>query len=89
MEERGDQLDIVPDVVRPGETLSSTHFERRAGGKGANQASAVAKAGGRVKLIGAVGQDGVWLRDGMAESGVDVSYVVVSSEVRASESISY
>ncbi|KIP07164.1 hypothetical protein PHLGIDRAFT_118323 [Phlebiopsis gigantea 11061_1 CR5-6] len=45
-------------IVRPGEPLSSTHFDRRAGGKGANQASVVAKASGRVKLIGAVGDDG-------------------------------
>ena len=71
----------VPTIVRPGETLSSTHFERRAGGKGANQASAVAKAGGRVKLIGAVGDDGARLRDGMAQTGMDVEDVFVSSDV--------
>ncbi|EKM48780.1 uncharacterized protein PHACADRAFT_202411 [Phanerochaete carnosa HHB-10118-sp] len=53
-----DEFFHVPTMVRPGETLSSTHFERRACGKGANQASAVAKAGGHVKLIGAVGEDG-------------------------------
>ncbi|KIP07204.1 hypothetical protein PHLGIDRAFT_71523, partial [Phlebiopsis gigantea 11061_1 CR5-6] len=75
-----DEFFHVPTVVRPGETLSSTHFERRAGGKGANQASAAAKAGGRVKLIGAVGDDGGWLRDGMAQAGVDVDDVFVSRD---------
>lgn len=71
----------VPTVVRPGETLSSTHFERRAGGKGANQASAVAKAGARVKLIGAVGEDGIHLVQGLQAIGVDVSDVVVDKSV--------
>ena len=65
----------------PGETLSSTHFERRAGGKGANQASAVAKAGARVKLVGAVGQDGEHLVKGLKNIGVDVSDVVVDGSV--------
>ncbi|EKM51433.1 uncharacterized protein PHACADRAFT_103503 [Phanerochaete carnosa HHB-10118-sp] len=69
----------VPTVVRPGETLSSTHFERRAGGKGANQASAVAKAGGRVKLIGAVGEDGAHLVRGLEATGVDISDVIVDN----------
>ncbi|TDL27796.1 hypothetical protein BD410DRAFT_330482 [Rickenella mellea] len=40
----------VSSIVRPGETISSERYERRAGGKGANQASAVAKAGGSVVL---------------------------------------
>ncbi|GJE95313.1 ribokinase [Phanerochaete sordida] len=72
-----DEFFHVPTVVQPGETLSSTHFERRAGGKGANQASAVAKAGARVKLIGAVGEDGMHLVQGLRTIGVDVSDVVI------------
>lgn len=71
----------MPTVVRPGETLSSTYFERRAGGKGANQAAAVAKAGGQVKLIGAVGDDGTRLLHGLKSIGVDTSDVVVSDAV--------
>ena len=74
--------ELVPTVVCPGETLSSTHFERRAGGKGANQASAVAKAGGHVKLVGAVGQDGEHLVRGLEAIGVDVKDVVVDSAVQ-------
>ena len=73
--------------MSPGETLSSTHFERRAGGKGANQAAAVAKAGARVKLVGAVGEDGVHLVDGLRAIGVDTSDVVVSASVRASTAL--
>lgn len=39
-----------------GETLLGTSFMMNAGGKGANQAVAVAKAGGNAKFIGAVGK---------------------------------
>jgi len=62
----------VKDIVRPGETISSTSLSRRAGGKGANQAVAVAKAGGNVTLVGAVGEDGLWVKDQLTEFGVDV-----------------
>jgi ribokinase len=53
----------VKDIVRPGETVSSASLSRRAGGKGANQAVAVSKAGGCVALIGAIGHDGVWVKE--------------------------
>jgi ribokinase len=62
----------VKDIVRPGETISSTSLSRRTGGKGANQAVAVAKAGGSVMLVGAVGEDGAWVKDQLNEFGVDV-----------------
>ncbi|THH19344.1 hypothetical protein EW146_g1811 [Bondarzewia mesenterica] len=68
---------IVNDVVRPGETISSTKFERRAGGKGANQAAAVAQAGGRVSLVGAVGEDGKWVVNDLESMGVNVDSVSV------------
>ena len=56
--------------------------ERCAGGKGANQASAVAQAGARVKLIDAVGEVGMHLVQGLKALGVDVSDVAVASMVR-------
>lgn len=43
----------------PGETLLTPQAMIKAGGKGANQAAAAAKAGGLVKMIGAVGKDEV------------------------------
>lgn len=72
----------VPAIVQPGETLSSTHYERRSGGKGANQAVAVSKAGASVTLVGAVGSDGDWVVNGLKQIGVDVGSIVVSENVR-------
>ena len=71
----------VPSIVRPGQTLSSAVFERRAGGKGANQAVAVARAGGSVTLVGAIGTDGTWLVSGLRDAGVCVTDIVTIEEV--------
>ncbi|THH32869.1 hypothetical protein EUX98_g1347 [Antrodiella citrinella] len=71
-----DEFFHVPNIVNPGQTLSSTKFERRAGGKGANQAVAIAKAGGRVALCGAAGPDGQWMLDDMKKAGVQVEELV-------------
>lgn len=71
----------VSSIVRPGETLSSTRFERRGGGKGANQAVAVAQAGAPVVLVGTVGSDGDWLIRALTQYGVDTSKIISTNEV--------
>lgn len=75
-----DEFFGLPHIVRPGETISSTSFTKRAGGKGANQAYAAAKAGGAVDLDGAVGQDGTWVRDMLAQGSVGVDTVRILDE---------
>lgn len=53
-------MDVVNHVTRHpnlGETIEGLSTEYSPGGKGANQAIAAALAGGRVKMIGAVGED--------------------------------
>ena len=53
-------LDLVTRVDRfpaPGETIAGLSFAMHAGGKGANQALAAARAGARVRIYGAVGRD--------------------------------
>jgi sugar/nucleoside kinase (ribokinase family) len=65
----------VNSIATPGETISSTGYERRAGGKGANQATAIAKAGGIVELVGGIGEDGGWVLDDLASVGVGINYV--------------
>lgn len=62
----------VKGIVRPGETTSSSSLSKRSGGKGANQAVAVAKAGGAVSLVGAIGPDGDAVKENVAQFGVDV-----------------
>ncbi|MEM8783135.1 MAG: ribokinase [Planctomycetota bacterium] len=67
----------VPTIVAPGQTLASADFARHAGGKGLNQSVALARAGATVHHVGAVGEDGRWLRDALADVGADVSGVAV------------
>lgn len=52
-----DLITRVARLPRPGETLSGLSFSTAAGGKGANQALAARRAGARVAMAGAVGDD--------------------------------
>jgi ribokinase len=72
--------DFVIDVPRfpvPGENMVGGAFQVFPGGKGANQAYAVARLGGKVSMIGQVGMDshGDRLKQNLASAGVDVSHV--------------
>jgi ribokinase len=73
-------VDLVLYVDRfpvPGETVRAQTLEQHAGGKGANQACAVARLGGSVSMLGCVGDDahGAWLCQQLADEGVDVTRV--------------
>lgn len=62
-----------------GETIFGKDFEIGFGGKGANQAVAVAKLGGEVVLVTAVGDDlfGPLVRENFARHGIDTRFVKV------------
>ena len=47
----------TPRLPKLGETLTGSDFAMNFGGKGANQAVALAKTGCNVKMLGAVGTD--------------------------------
>lgn len=68
-------LERMPDV---GETVMGSSLARHAGGKGLNQAVAAARMGGRVHMVGAVGDDdsGTWLRSIARDEGVNIAHVL-------------
>lgn len=72
-----DHIYRVPHFPAPGETLLSNSYSKGLGGKGANQSIAIARAGGQVLHIGAIGNDALWTRDILANSGVDTSGIEV------------
>ena len=66
----------VPHFVQPGETLLSAQRQVFAGGKGLNQAVALAQAGGQVYFDGAVGQDdSAILLQVLAQKQIDTTHV--------------
>lgn len=73
-------MDLVvraPHIPAPGETILGSEFVTVPGGKGANQAVAVAQLGGDATLIGAVGDDafGNELSTSLQRYGVHVQHV--------------
>jgi ribokinase len=66
-------LVVADRLPAPGETLLGGAFQSFSGGKGANQAVAAARAGGKAAFLGRVGIDifGARLRQGLQENGVD------------------
>lgn len=78
-------MDLVTKVIvmpRVGETLIGKDYMQIPGGKGANQADAIAKLGSRVKMIGMVGADGFGsdLVESLKRDGVDVSYIKTTKD---------
>lgn len=76
-------MDLVVGVERfprPGETVAGHGFETVPGGKGLNQAVAAARAGARVRMLGAVGADafGSQLRALAAAEGIDTTHLVTA-----------
>jgi len=73
-----DLVTRVAAIPKPGETVHGTDYALIPGGKGANQALAARRAGAKVRMVGAVGDDEmgrVALRELQAE-GVDLAAVM-------------
>ncbi|KAH6576480.1 hypothetical protein BASA50_006765 [Batrachochytrium salamandrivorans] len=75
-----DDVFTVPEIVKPGETISCSAYTMLPGGKGANQSVALAKSGISVVHGGKIGTDGKWVLDLMQSYGADTSMVVVDKE---------
>lgn len=67
----------TPYVPQAGETITGKGFITNGGGKGANQATAAAKLGGKIAMCGAVGNDafGETLLTNLSSAGADISHV--------------
>jgi ribokinase len=72
-----DMIIRLKRIPRPGETVLGGEFATAAGGKGANQAIAAARAGGKVSMIARVGRDTLGDRAiaDFVKDGIDVTHV--------------
>lgn len=72
-----DMVIHAPYCPKGGETLTGSDFMVNCGGKGANQAVAAAKLGGKVLMCGCVGNDmfGKNLIENLADAGADTRHV--------------
>lgn len=78
-----DMIIQVPKIPRPKETILGGRFSMAAGGKGANQAVAAARAGGDVHFICRVGSDlfGQRAIDGFIKDNIHIEYICKDDEV--------
>ena len=73
-------MDLVVNVdtmPKPGQTIIGSNFKEVPGGKGANQAVAMARLNGNVSMIGKVGEDGFGqtLINSLKNDNVDTTYI--------------
>lgn len=81
-------MDLVvrtPRLPAPGETLTGHSFETVPGGKGANQAVAVARLGIPATMVGRVGSDsfGQTLLQGLHRDGIDCDRLLIDSSTHS------
>ena len=70
-----DMVYSVDHILQPGETMSADALNTFPGGKGLNQAIALARAGAAVQFAGCIGPDGQFLRSTLTDCGVDIRYL--------------
>ena len=75
-----DRTFSVPHIVAGGETIAASKLENFSGGKGFNQAIALARAGCEVYFAGAIGKDGLFLRDNLVSDNINVDHLRISTE---------
>jgi ribokinase len=78
-----DLVIVCERLPEPGETLLGGNFQRTAGGKGANQAVAAARAGAHVIFVGARGDDdfGALAADGLRREKIDIRHFKIHKGV--------
>ncbi len=78
-----DLVTYASRLPKIGETIIGKSFKQLPGGKGANQADAIAKLGVAVKMVGCIGKDelGDKLINALQKDGVDTTYVATVKEI--------
>ena len=86
-----DMVVKVPRLPEPGETVIGGDFVMAAGGKGANQAVACARAGVHVSFVGRLGNDAFGQRavEGLERAQVNTDYVVTDPEAPSGVALIY
>jgi len=76
-----DMIVKLPRLPGPGETVIGGKFSMAAGGKGANQAVAAARAGGKVTFISRVGNDSFGRQSmaGFTSEGLETAFVEIDA----------
>lgn len=77
----------VDHFVRPGETMSSQQRDTFCGGKGLNQSIALARAGAQVYHAGAIGADGMMLKEVLEKDGINTEFVKICQDVPTGHAI--
>lgn len=77
----------VKHFVQKGETISSEDLNVSSGGKGLNQSIALCKAGAEVFHAGAVGIDGIFLKELLDDAGVQTQFIETMEKVRTGNAI--
>lgn len=87
-------MDLSIDLAKmpvTGETILGRGIAYKAGGKGANQACAAGRLGGRVRMLGCVGRDefGQRLMKSLSEAGVETVYIKESEDLPTGTAVIY
>lgn len=75
-----DKIFSVDHITVPCETQSGLGMTISSGGKGANQAAALSRAGGDVYLAGKIGKDGVWITQLLNSLHVNTDFVLTTAD---------
>ena len=70
-----DHVYRVASLPAAGETVASQSYNKFLGGKGVNQSIAIARAGGQVNHVGAVGTDGDWALTEISSFGINTESI--------------
>lgn len=79
-----DLVAFLDQLPKEGETLNATSFYQGAGGKGSNQAIAVARLGAEVTFFGAIGDDayGEIAKRTWEENGVNIDHIIIDDSTQ-------